>query len=390
MLLLLSKPLKKQQPFILMKLNKTTWQFYNKLLYIIYLLQVVLKMSDSEEEDTDISESELESYAESCYDQLNQGGQMMKVSEDSYNCPFCCGKKKQTFSFNALLQHAAGVSQGSSKRRTKDRGKHLGLKKYMQRANNGESSSGNIVDKDERELNEVFVWPCMGVMANISVGESGSKLRDELTKKGFNPVRVNPLWNFKGHSGYAIVEFRNDFLGLFDALRFEKAYEACHQGKRNYFGIAEKGDKIYCWVARDDDFHSGNKIGDYLQKNGNLKTIAQYHQEEKNKNNRLVSKLTNTVEVQNMQIREIETKYKETYISLCSLISEKDEMVRAFDKGLYNCSIYCFLEVIFVFSFSNKADIDCSFTMVSIRKTRTAAGITGEYGQAGRATINGS
>ncbi|KAL8520367.1 hypothetical protein ACS0TY_011051 [Phlomoides rotata] len=285
-------------------------------------------MSESAEEDTDISESELESYAESCYDQLRLGGQMVNVSEDAYHCPYCCGKKKQTFSFKALLQHAAGVSQGSSKRRIRERGKHLGLEKYLQKAINGESSSGIIVNNQD----EVFVWPWVGVMANISVGESGSKLRDELTKKGFNPVRVHPLWNYKGHSGYAIVEFRNEFLGLFDALRFEKAFEAQHQGKGDYFGISEKGDKIYCWVARDDDFHSENKIGDYLRKNGNLKTIAQYHKEEKMKNSRLFSKLTNTVEVQNMHIREIETKYKETYISLCSLISEKDDMVRAFDQ----------------------------------------------------------
>lgn len=292
-------------------------------------------MSDSEE-DTDISESELESYAESCYDQLMLEGKMVKVPEDSYHCPYCCGKKRQTFSFNALLQHASGVSQGSNRRGTRDRGNHLGLKKYMQTAINGESSSGIILDRDECVLNEIFVWPWVGVMANISVGESGSKLRDELTKKGFNPVRVIPLWNFNGHSGYAIVEFKTDFLGLFDALKFEKAYEACHQGKREYCGISEKGDKIYCWVARDDDFHSQNKIGDYLQKNGNLKTIEQYHKEEKNKNSRQISKLTNTVEDQKMHIRDIETKYKETCISLCRLTSEKDEMVQAFDKGLYN------------------------------------------------------
>ncbi|KAI3446101.1 hypothetical protein Pfo_002766 [Paulownia fortunei] len=301
-------------------------------------------MSDLIEEDTDISESELEGYADSCYDQLKQAGQTVKVSENAYKCPYCPGEKKRIFGFKDLLQHASEVSQGLPKRRTKDRGRHLGLMKYIQKEIDGESSSEIVMDKNELHgscvLNELYVWPWMGIVANIPVhwkdgryvGESGSKLRDELTKKGFNPVRVQPLWNFRGHSGYAIVEFRNEWLGLSDALRFEKAYEANHQGKRDYFGVEEKGNKLYCWVARDEDFNSKNVIGDHLQKNGDLKTIVQYQEEETNKNSKLVSNLTNTVEVKNMHIKEMETKYKETSISLSCLISQKDEILRAFNE----------------------------------------------------------
>lgn len=58
-------------------------------------------------------------------------------------------------------------------------------------------------------------------MANIpvelkDVGQSGLRLRDELAKIRFNPLRVHPL------QYYAHVEFRNEWLGLSDALRFEK------------------------------------------------------------------------------------------------------------------------------------------------------------------------
>ncbi|KAK6159459.1 hypothetical protein DH2020_006773 [Rehmannia glutinosa] len=209
------------------------------------------------------------------------------------------------------------------------------MMKYFQEEVNGESSSQIMMDNIE-----LFVWPWKGVVANMPVhwsngryvGESGSKLRHELTKQGFNPLRVHPLWNFRGHSGYAIVEFRNEWLGLSDALRFEKAYEANHQGKSDYFGVEGKGDKLYCWVARDDDFHAENVVGEYLRRNGDLKTIVEYQEEEKIKNSKLVSNLSNTVEAQNMRLREMETKYKETSISLSSLISEKDEMVQAFNE----------------------------------------------------------
>lgn len=62
---------------------------------------------------------------------------------------------------------------------------------------------------DNNEINEnyvedgLYVCPCMGAVANIPiqlksgcyVGEGGSKLRDELMKKGFKPLRVHSLWS---------------------------------------------------------------------------------------------------------------------------------------------------------------------------------------------------
>ncbi|VVB16586.1 unnamed protein product [Arabis nemorensis] len=84
---------------------------------------------------------------------------------------------------------------------------------------------------------EKFVWPWVGLVANIPtevektgrrVGKSGATLRDELTLKGFNPTRVQPTWNFKGHSGFALVEFSKDFEG------FERSYESDRHGKRDW------------------------------------------------------------------------------------------------------------------------------------------------------------
>lgn len=197
------------------------------------------------------------------------------------------------------------------------------------------------------DTNELYVWPWMGIVANVPVqwnngcyvGQSGSNLRDMLRKEGFNPVRVIPLWNFKGHSGYAIIEFKREWLGLYDALKFEKAYEALHQGKRDYFGDEENVEKLYGWVARDGDFHSDNVVGDHLQKHGDLKSIAQCQEEEQIKNSKLLSQLANTIDVQNRNLKEMENKYKETSISLSSVISQKDEIVRTFNEGIY--SFWC-------------------------------------------------
>ncbi|KAL6557174.1 hypothetical protein OROMI_017524 [Orobanche minor] len=45
-----------------------------------------------------------------------------------------------------------------------------------------------------------------------------------------------------------------------------------------------------------------------------------------------IATLSNTVRVQNTCLIEMETKYKETSISLSSLIGEKDAMVRHFNE----------------------------------------------------------
>ncbi|KAH6803051.1 hypothetical protein C2S51_034497, partial [Perilla frutescens var. frutescens] len=66
--------------------------------------------------------------------------------------------------------------------------------------------------------------------------------------------------------------------------------------------------------------------------NGDLKTIAQYQKEEKIKNSQLVSQLASTIDVQNTRVKEMENKYEETSMSLGSLTSQKDEMVRAFNE----------------------------------------------------------
>ncbi|KAL3614097.1 hypothetical protein CASFOL_042171 [Castilleja foliolosa] len=192
----------------------------------------------------------------------------------------------------------------------------------------------------ENDANERFVWPWKGVVANIPVqwekgryvGESGSKLRDELIKRGYNPIRVHPLWNYRGHTGYAIVEFKNDWIGLSNALRFEKDYEAIGQGKSDHYRAEEKGNRLYCWVARKDDYELIHPVGDYLKKNGDLKTIREYQEEEERKNGKLVASLSNRVESQDMRLKEMEAKYKETLISFNTLIDEKDEMVRFFNE----------------------------------------------------------
>ncbi|RZC75906.1 hypothetical protein C5167_000165 [Papaver somniferum] len=134
------------------------------------------------------------------------------------------------------------------------------------------------------ELNrdELFVYPWMGVVANLPtelkdgkyIGESGSKLRDQFIRQGFNPVKVQPLWNCRGHSGFAIVISNKDWPGFHNPMSFEKFFEADHHGKRDWYAKKHYETSLYGWVARDDDYDAGNIVAEHLRKNGDLKTTA--------------------------------------------------------------------------------------------------------------------
>ncbi|XP_057955214.1 protein INVOLVED IN DE NOVO 2-like [Malania oleifera] len=189
---------------------------------------------------------------------------------------------------------------------------------------------------------ELFVWPWMAIVANLPVelknglyvGESASKHRDDLAKQGFNPVKVQPLWTRRGHSGYSIVVFNKGWDGFTNAMMFEKSFEADRRGRRDYMRRRADGNKVYGWVAREEDFNLKGLIGDHLRKNGDLKSVSEIQAEDERKENKLVSNLTNVIEVKNLQFQEVQKELYKTDKSLMSVMKQKDEMHQTFNEEL--------------------------------------------------------
>ncbi|KAK4717778.1 hypothetical protein R3W88_016116 [Solanum pinnatisectum] len=285
----------------------------------------------SSEEETDISKSEMEECADKWYQKLKEGYGREMISAEVYQCPFCPGQKKQAYSFNDLVQHSSGVSKGGSQRRKlNDKAKHLGLTKYLKNKDflpvSDEMETDLQPTNDHgNDVDEKYAFPWMGIVANLPVqlngrryvGKSGSWLRNDLTKKGFNPLRVHPLWNYRGHSGKAVVEFGNDWKGFANAIKFQNSYESQHQGKKDYLA---------------DDYNSSDIIGDYLRKNGDLKSISEVEVEEKRKADSLVSSLANTIEAKRQSLKEIESKCNETSMCLSNVMNQRDAMIKKYNE----------------------------------------------------------
>ncbi|XXG75209.1 hypothetical protein AAC387_Pa07g3768 [Persea americana] len=299
-------------------------------------------MDCSSEEDSEISESEIDDFRDKIYDQLKSGKHKVKISESSFRCPFCMGKKKQDYLYKEILQHAIGV--GASNRKEKERANHLALAMYLQNELGEVGGPPKPVLEVEpsmtTESDDQFVWPWMGILVNLptewkdgkQVGGSPSKLKEQLAK--FRPVKIHALWTFRGHTGNAIVDFTKDWNGFKDAMAFEMAFETDHLGRKDWNERKSFGPNLYGWVARAEDYNSVGPIGDHLRKNGDLKTISDLQQDESRRNEKLMQNLANEIDVKNKHLKELECKYNETNLSLSKMIEEKDKLHQSYNDEM--------------------------------------------------------
>ncbi|KAK1312017.1 hypothetical protein QJS10_CPA07g00183 [Acorus calamus] len=313
---------------------------------------------DCNSEDSEFSESEMEKIEEKVLAQLKADSSKVKNPNGTFRCPFCLGKKKQDYKYNELFQHATGI--GASKKRGKERAPHLALATYMKTMladEVGPSQPKNVVPKPpptnkfhhkplptnsdepngeenlEPEKEELFVWPWTGVLVNVpterkngkQVGESGSKQRDQLSR--FHVLKVTPLWNYQGHTGNAIVDFNKDWVGFKDALDFENYFKVERHGKKEWCNEGKEHDAgIYGWVARDYDYNSVGPVGDYLRKNGDLKSVNDLKEERENKSNTLVAHLSKTIDEKIQSFIELQGEYNATSLNLTWTMEQQEKM----------------------------------------------------------------
>ncbi|XP_010483561.1 PREDICTED: protein INVOLVED IN DE NOVO 2-like [Camelina sativa] len=201
-----------------------------------------------------------------------------------------------------------------------------------------------VEDSNKDCSEDKFVWPWVGLVANIPtevepsgrrVGKSGSTLRDELTVKGFNPTRVQPIWDFKGHSGYDLVEFAKDFKGFECAMKFERSFQSDRHGKRDWDkGIRFRDDKLYGWVAREEDYNRSDIVGKNVKKKRDLKSISQLQEEDERKMVHLVESMSESIKMKKKCKEELEQKVDETTRCLESLELHNVLLNKTYQEGI--------------------------------------------------------
>ncbi|XP_058748386.1 factor of DNA methylation 4-like [Vicia villosa] len=268
------------------------------------------------------SEYDLEYYQHTYFNKLKDGFYKLEISDSTFRCPFCFNK--DYYSLTDLLRHASRIVADVHGETVKEIGKHSALVRHL---DSKISENKSNVDDTLKSLNEnaaedeLFVWPWMVVMANNVtkfdpnsrkyVGKSSKKIKDELIAQGFKPLKVTTPWNIRGQTKFAIVEFGNEWDAFANAMSLERSFEAQHCGKRDYLGSRERGDKLFGWMARSDDYNSNDVVGKHLSEKGDLKTISGKEAEDNRKALRLQSSLENTLKQRKKELEEITRKYDE-------------------------------------------------------------------------------
>ncbi|XP_058748384.1 factor of DNA methylation 4-like [Vicia villosa] len=267
-------------------------------------------------------ESDLDYYQSRYSEELKDNYHKLQISDATFRCPFCYNK--DYYSLTDLLRHASRIVADVHGETVKEIAKHSVLVRYLDsKISENKSNDMNVDDTVNAAEDELFVWPWVVVLANNVAKfdpKSGEYLRkskkdiqEELLAKGFQPLNVTPKWTSGGQTEFVIVEFGTEWNAFTNAFKLERRFEEEHCGKRDYFGLEkqERGDKLFGWMARSDDYNLRDIVGNHLRKKGNLKTISEKEAEDKRKALKFESSLTNTLKQKKKELEEITRKYDE-------------------------------------------------------------------------------
>ncbi|CAH2049771.1 unnamed protein product [Thlaspi arvense] len=108
----------------------------------------------------------------------------------------------------------------------------------------------------------------------------------------------------------------SNFIGSEINQYVEKPYQELKAGKYKVNHVNSKG-----------------LVGEYLRKEGKLKTISDHVEEGAQDTNKIVAKLINEIGMKNENLDELHYKYNEKTMSLSRMLEEKDMLHHAFYEG---------------------------------------------------------
>ncbi|KAI4387086.1 hypothetical protein MLD38_004946 [Melastoma candidum] len=302
-----------------------------------------MEMDHSSEEESDISESEIDDHIDKPYEELVSGKYKVKGPTGALRCPFCTGKKKQDYKYKELLSHASGVGKGSANRSTKQKANHLALAKYLRvdLAAEGDEAAPVVVSQPVRPSpmqEDLYVWPWCAIVSYIAAEQHACQEPEDklyLLRRfaKFKPLSVHIFGNEGGSVVVtkAILTFGSDWNAFITSSEFEKEFSSQNHGKKDWTALKSgPGSSMYGWCARQDDYEEEGQLGAHLREVGKLRTITDIVEEANDKRSRSVANLASRIDMTNESLVELQYKYNEKALSMNRMLEEKDKLHFAF------------------------------------------------------------
>ncbi|KAL2651933.1 hypothetical protein R1flu_020061 [Riccia fluitans] len=279
-------------------------------------------MSDDEEDVHDeYSDDDIDFFEDGALELLVSKTVVVENADGTLRCPFSPNRKKQSYQYKDLLQHADGVAKG--KRGAKTAGQHGALSKYLKQHLSAKASPPvqrihklDLNAPERKEDMDLLVWPWCGLVYNIDnsqrceegqrVGIGNAEIKQFF--QAFHPEKATVCWGPTGHMGLAVIFFRRDLEGYKDAQAFEKWFMENGHGRQDWAKANQTkglGTHLYGWLARKDDYEGRKEIQNdwsiskILKESGDLKDVAMLVLEFNNMQEQRVQNLKDTVTARN-------------------------------------------------------------------------------------------
>ncbi|KAK7281497.1 hypothetical protein RIF29_09551 [Crotalaria pallida] len=300
--------------------------------------------SNSSDEDSEISESEIDDYKEKFYNEIKVGKyKVQNPNATTVRCPWCEGKKKQSYKFKDLLQHATGIGSSSS-RGINIKAKHQALAKYLKQDINNEADTMPDLEEiadEQPDLEERFVWPWKGIVANVFRNHEPEDYDNEQWQRKFQkyePKASHVMHSDEFSGGYVVLDFGTDWTGFRQVMKLETDFLTANHGKKDWDSreMMSPSTDFYAWCARAEDYGSEGQVGTYLREKAALKTTSEVNEETWKERSQTLVNLVGEIDHANRAIGEVETRFTQTSMSLNEMMEERDLLhknhVRAMER----------------------------------------------------------
>ncbi|GJP35325.1 hypothetical protein CLOM_g19828 [Closterium sp. NIES-68] len=224
------------------------------------------QLADSDEDELDKDEERI------------QNPSTIRNPDGTYRCPFCPGQKKQDYRFNEVTKHAEDQAKGSSRKGPKERRRHQMLLQRLMREDLQPDKPVRVIKVEPRETPKIvedrILWPPVAIVKNLQTGLTydanqkkeilGGVTREQIesTFKSYGPRKVEVLYNYKGHTGTALIHFEENAKGWEAASKLDKTYAQSELGREGYLkGRGREKDEWFAWAARERDLEAEGKKG---------------------------------------------------------------------------------------------------------------------------------
>ncbi|KAL2545536.1 XH/XS domain-containing protein [Forsythia ovata] len=108
---------------------------------------------------------------------------------------------------------------------------------------------------------------------NIRVDNCSINLERHWKRQGYLINTFQPLYDYRGHSGFALVEFPRDLEGLKSTFLFDISFVEKRQGKAEWDEASEQTNELFAWMASEEDYNKNDIVGCNLTNGRDLTSV---------------------------------------------------------------------------------------------------------------------